>query len=379
MTPWYFGVMDNGGANATMLEVARLLVAERAQWRRGLRLCFWSGHSHGRYAGSTWYADNHWLELERRCVAHVNVDSIGAMGNTVLADAPASAELVAFGGDAVATRGGQELDGQRMARAGDQSFWGIGLPSLFMGMGEQPASNAASNPRAGMGGGNRKGAGFGWWWHTPDDTLDKMDRELLVRDTRIYVHTICRLLTDPVLPFDYAAHATYLRNVLRPLQDALGTRLDITDVLDGVEALEAAAGMARHHAADPAKHDALNAALMKTSRAMVPMDYTAGDRFAHGPALPHTPYPVLDPVRRLAAASDPREAAQLTIGARRACNRLAHALLEAVDALSAWRVTTGRTERWRAWTVRSLSSPERRKGVGFAITQRFAEEERGRL
>lgn len=64
---WHFGVMDNGSANATMLELARLLAGQRAQWRRGLRLCFWSGHSHGRYSGSTWYADQHWEELGRRC------------------------------------------------------------------------------------------------------------------------------------------------------------------------------------------------------------------------------------------------------------------------------------------------------------------------
>jgi hypothetical protein len=175
---WYYGVMDNGGANATMLEVARLLATERGQWRRGLRLCFWSGHSRGRYAGSTWCADNHWAELARRYVAHVNVDSAGAKGNTVLADAPTSAELSALGGEAVASRGGQTLDRQCMGRAGDQSFWGIGIPSMFMGMGEQPASTTF-NPRAGLAGGGRKGAGFGWWWHAPDDTLDKMDRELL--------------------------------------------------------------------------------------------------------------------------------------------------------------------------------------------------------
>src|ERR1700733_14308941 len=46
---WYYGVMDNGGANATMLETARLMARDRGTWRRGLRLCFWSGHSHGRY------------------------------------------------------------------------------------------------------------------------------------------------------------------------------------------------------------------------------------------------------------------------------------------------------------------------------------------
>ena len=74
---WYYGVMDNGTANATMLELARLCAERRGAWRRGLRLCFWSGHSHGRFSGSSWYVDQHWDELDRRCVAHVNVDFAG--------------------------------------------------------------------------------------------------------------------------------------------------------------------------------------------------------------------------------------------------------------------------------------------------------------
>lgn len=77
---WHYGVMDNGSANATMLEVARLCAGRRAAWRRGLRICFWSGHSQGRYSGSAWYTDTHWDELEQRCVAHINVDSTGASG-----------------------------------------------------------------------------------------------------------------------------------------------------------------------------------------------------------------------------------------------------------------------------------------------------------
>src|SRR3984957_3548989 len=108
---WHYGVMDNGAANATMLEVARLTALENTKWRRGLRLCFWSGHSHGRYSGSTWYVDHNWDELNRRCVAHVNIDSTGGKGATVLTDALTSAELRALGRDAVGTQGGQELIG----------------------------------------------------------------------------------------------------------------------------------------------------------------------------------------------------------------------------------------------------------------------------
>lgn len=61
--------MDNGGANATMLEAARLLAERHHEWQRGLRICFWSGHSHGRYSGSAWYADEYWDELDKRCIA----------------------------------------------------------------------------------------------------------------------------------------------------------------------------------------------------------------------------------------------------------------------------------------------------------------------
>src|SRR5262249_60325020 len=42
---WYYGVMDNGAANATMLEAARLMAARRTEWRRGPRGRFWCGHT----------------------------------------------------------------------------------------------------------------------------------------------------------------------------------------------------------------------------------------------------------------------------------------------------------------------------------------------
>ena len=332
---WYYGVMDNGGANATMLEIARLFAPHRDRIRRGLRLCFWSGHSHGRYSGSAWYADTKWQELSNRCVAHVNVDSTGAKGNTVMSDALSSAELFPLAAEAVKAEGGQELDGHRMSRAGDQSFWGIGIPSMFMGMGEQPLGGA--NPMgAVLGGTGRKSAGFGWWWHTPDDTLDKMDADLLVRDTRVYVHALWRLLTDRVLPLDYVRQAGALGRALQALEDDVHGRVNLKPLLDRVEMLRRrSAGIRQMAGNGDAK--ALNRALMQVSRALVPMDYTRGDRFDHDPALAQSAYPVLDPVRRLAsakAASD--EAHFAAVGARRALNRLAFALDEANAALEAY-------------------------------------------
>ena len=190
---WYYGVMDNGSANATMLEVARLCVAQRAQWQRGLRLCFWSGHSHGRYSGSTWYVDEHWDELDRRCVAHINVDSTGADGRRHPGECRFDERVAraGIGGDRGAIRpapAGQAHE----PRCGPvvQRAWIAG--DLFGDLSEPVPTPVGAHC---------------WWWHTPDDLADNISENNLVRDTRIYVHALWRLLTDRVLPLDYAAYA----------------------------------------------------------------------------------------------------------------------------------------------------------------------------
>jgi len=326
---WYFGVMDNGGANATMLEAARVLAARRAEWRRGLRLCFWSGHSHGRYAGSAWYADQNWEELAARCVGHVNVDSTGGMGASVLADAVVSAEYAAVAAQAVRKEAGQELVGHRVTRAGDQSFWGIGIASMFMSLSEQPVVPGAGNS-------GQIGGRLGWWWHTPDDLIDKIDPDFLHRDTRVYVDALWRLLVSAVLPLDPAAALAGLLTQLDALQRDLEGKLSIAPLLARATCVHAQCValrpvLAAAHGADVA---ALNAAVLAVTRALVPMDYTSGDRFGHDPALAQSPWPVLDPLRLLAAEpAGTDESLFLRVGAQRALNRVMFALAQASAAL----------------------------------------------
>ena len=75
---------------------------------------------------------------------------------------------------------------------------------------------------------------------------------------------------------------------------------------------------------------------MRMSRALVPVNYTSGDRFAHDPALALPAWPTLRPLRELAAAApDSHNARFLMVDAVRARNRVAHALREANAA--AWR------------------------------------------
>jgi hypothetical protein len=323
---WHLGVMDNGAANATMVEVARLCALHRDAWRRGLRLCFWSGHSQGRYSGSTWYADAFWDELDRRCVVHVNTDSTGGRGADIVNQSGASAELWALAGEAVAQEAGQTYARVRHGRNGDESFWGIGIPSIFNSLGHHPAPPGAD------GEGHMK---LGWWWHTPDDTLDKIDADTLVRDTRVFVHVVWRLLTDRKLPFDYAEHGRALQAELARLQASLGDALDLTLLAERCEALTqaATAQLARAADADEAALARINAALMRAGRALVPMDYTQGDRFQPDPALEQPAWPSLQPLRRLASARGTEEAPFLAVSAMRARNRLAHVLRQAIEAL----------------------------------------------
>ncbi|RDJ19932.1 aminopeptidase [Bosea caraganae] len=317
---WYQGVMDNGSANATMMEVARLSAEHRRTWRRNLRFCFWSGHSHGRYSGSSWYADEHWHELESRCAIHVNVDSTGGIGALNLAEAPAATELAGLAGAILATEAGETFPIKRLGRNSDQSFWGIGIPSIFGILSTQADENLGLRNS------------LGWWWHTPEDLIDKIDPALLARDTRIYRALLTRVLTDPVLPIDIAAQVGDLQTTVQGINVGDDSGMSLAGLLSEIAELRAGAaslsGKAKGLSGAAARqHDQL---LMRLSRALVPIDYTTGARFAHDPALPQGKWPALDPIRRFAA--EPKDSGQwypLQIEARRARNMVMDAVRRA--------------------------------------------------
>ncbi len=308
---WYYGVMDNGSANASMLEVARLIAPRRHELKRALRLCFWSGHSHGRYSGSAWYVDNHFEELDRDCAIHVNIDSTGGIGATILADAAAMGSLRGLAASAIKAETGHGYHGKRKNRSSDESLVNMGVPSMFGALSEQPPGPAKMRNA------------LGWWWHTPEDLLDKIDPDFLVRDTKVFVHVLCRCLTEALLPLDHTALVDDLLAELAGLRD--------------VQPLVAAAESLREKLVrltgsnDP---DSANSAMMVVSRALVPMDYADGERFVHDAALPVPAWAVLGPLRALAATTPGSADAHFaSVAATRARNRLAHALTQAHDAL----------------------------------------------
>ena len=308
---WYLGATDNATGNVVTMEVARLLWGQRDRLRRGVRCAFWPGHSTGRYAGSTWYADQEWQALHDHCVLHMNCDSPGVAGATDYSLITATADAAAFGTDLIKSLTGQSADWERPVRAGDQSFWGAGVPSLFMGLSVRPKGQ-----RWAVG-----GSGFGWWWHTESDTIDKVDAEVLHLDTRIYLLAAYRFATAPVVPLRVGDAVVELRQIVAELAREVANHFDLTPVTDALARLEVIAGpfdaMVARFAADGDGGAGglttadLSRAQRAAVRALVQVGYTGGHPFDHDPATPQRPLPSLQDARDLAALAPESHRARL--------------------------------------------------------------------
>ncbi len=206
---WHYGGTDEGASNAAMLELALAFHAHRDLLRRGIVVAWWPGHSNARYGGSTWFADRYFQELRRRGLAYVNIDGIGQMGakRFSVSTSPALRRLATD----VVTAATARAPGQgRPGRNSDQSFNGIGLPLMQI-----------NHSRLAEDGGY-------WWWHTPEDTYDKIDLGVLRTDTDLYADALAAILSDPVVPLDLSAEVDALHEALDRREADAGGELDLT-------------------------------------------------------------------------------------------------------------------------------------------------------
>lgn len=330
---WHYGATDNATGNAAQLEIARLVVERRDALRRGVRFAFWSGHSHGRYAGSTWYADNFFQDLYDRAVLYLNVDTPGGRGATVLDITDVMDETHRVVASAVANVTGAPFIGKRIARYADQSFWGVGLPSAFASVSEQPAPEGDSQvPGPGQSSGSaHKSGGFGAWWHTTADTFDKVDPANLQRDTQVVLAALWATITSPVLPFDYARLGRAIVEHLSGLPVVDG--FDLEPVQSAASRFFAAAerleGLARSHRGE-ARAAELNVAIRALGRSLIPVLFTVNGPFEHDLALPQGFLPGFEPLRSLGDVDQlSDDAATCRTALVRQRNRVVWAILEA--------------------------------------------------
>lgn len=333
---WDVGVGDNAVGDATLLEIARILWHRRADLRRSVWIAWWPGHSTGRYAGSTWFADHYAQELHHSCIAQVNCDSPGCRWATEYLDISWMPETADFCRDVIRTITGKEAVGERPYQAGDYSFNNIGLSSYYMLLSTMPPALRADKGYYAVG-----GCGANIAWHTEDDTLEIADRRILDTDIRIYLASVMATANATIAPFDFSRTTADFRATLARYQAAAADAFSFapaTAALDRLDAglalLEARARtLGSRPAADP-EVQAVNRLLRRLARLLVPVNFTTRPAFFHDHAEQIPPLPDLAPALELAGA-DPGHRGFVLTHLVRGQNRLVATLDQALRELEA--------------------------------------------
>jgi N-acetylated-alpha-linked acidic dipeptidase len=324
---WHVGVGDNATGDAALLELARVLAEHRDGLARSVRIAWWSGHSQGRYAGSTWYADAFALELECDCVCHVDCDSPGCRDADVYEDVFWMAEAEAFARQAIRDFAGQEATGGPPPRAGDVSFNNLGVSTFFM-----LSSTMSAELRERRGLYPVGGCGANVEWHTEADTLEIADRGNLLRDMRLYAGAVARVANAPLHPLDFRATVGQVEEVLDEHADALERFVDLCATRERLVRLRSVLGAlhTRAQGLDVAAARPFNDALVAVGRELVPVLYAREAPHRQDPAL-HIP--LLPDVAGAVAAMGSVPDGVVRIELTRARNRLDRALQRATAAV----------------------------------------------
>ncbi|HEY3108749.1 MAG TPA: M28 family peptidase, partial [Chloroflexota bacterium] len=276
---------DNAAGSACILELARVFARQRGELRRGLVVGLWMGHETGTMVSSSRFADVNWDRLRRGCVAYLQIDQPAIAGSSTwrLDSTDEAASYLAR-----ATRevvGDAPIYTARMRRTGDTSFFGVGLPTIAGIM----SFSDAEIERTAL-------ATLGWWHHSLENTLDKVDKGRLALHLQVYARWMWDLLTAPLLPFEYAPMAERLASRVGELAGREVPEIELASVAERARELrELAAHLDGRVEAERARlaggageqvAELLNGAMLQLSRALVPIASTVvgpygQDRYGH--------------------------------------------------------------------------------------------------
>ena len=301
---WDFGIGDNAVGDATLLEVARVLWKHRDQLKRSVRVAWWPGHSTGRYAGSTWFADHFAIDLYENCIAQVNCDSPGCRWATEYQDISWMEETEDFAKSVIRDVTGKDARGERPHQAGDYSFNNIGLSSFFMLLSTMPDDLRAEKGYYAVG-----GCGGNIAWHTEEDLIDIADRDILLTDIKIYLASALGAANATIAPFDFSRTLEGFARTLATYQKAAGDAFSFAPAQREVERLLAELRSFRKHT-ESLRDEAVtsprvrraNHAIRRLARLLVPVNYTTGPEFFHDPAETIPPLPDLAVALRIPEA-----------------------------------------------------------------------------
>lgn len=334
---WFDGTTDNVTGDACVLELARVLKKFDGKLRYGLKFCWWPGHSHGRYSGSTWFADTNWQDLHDNAIVYFNIDSPGVRGATIYVPRHQMAEVSEFnekttqevtGWTTVTSPEAQLRHGRadryvsptRPVRAADQSFWGVGLSSMSVYSMLKP-DDENRDPNVG-------GSAGAWWWHSEYETIDKFDPNVLAQDTALYTTILTKISTARLLPFNLCLIAQDYLDSLRQYDEDAGEFLPFKEMIGEVKALQSQLSALHDHCEKLDDEKATNRAnklFLRIVRALNPAFYQSKSEFEHDPALAARALPSLLPAYKLKTLDPSSDEFRFAlVGLKRRMNRINH-------------------------------------------------------
>jgi len=323
---------DNAAGNACIMELARVFGAHRDELRRGLIFGFWTGHETGTMVGSSWFADHEWDRLRQHAVGYVQIDQPGCAGTSEWSTG-SNVELRRMHQTVEHEMlGGRPIHWHRAAKNGDSSFFGLGIPMIA---GEGTFTRAELEATA--------LAGLGWWHHSIENTIDKLDWTFMQDHLRVYAGWIWEMATAPVLPVEFVSVADQFIDRLTELR-VDGDPINLTGAIQrarelrsAAAALDAAAATWRERYAkgevkDEGPAAIINTCLKRLSRMLVPLASTARGTYGHdvyGYTPQRTMIPSLFDAPRLAKLSpDSEDRWMLEVQLIRNRNRVTDALTD---------------------------------------------------
>lgn len=320
---WEYGITDNATGCSDILELARVFQAHRDRIGRELRFVWWPGHSHGRYAGSTYYADSQFDDLSERCIAYHNIDSPGVKGASTYIVRHTTADMEDTGARIIEAFTPQRApEAHRPNRSADQSFLGIGVPAVAL-YSFIPVGHPDRKPWTG-------GCAGAWWWHTEHDTRDKADTNVLVTDARASVGLLHDLANLPALPIRPSKTLAEIVAVLDEVKVSAARDVNVDGLLATAAELRPALLVLEDTIEGDAETLAVrNRKVLAVSRQLNTLVYASRDRFSHDAAdltpvmraKGATMVPGLAPATRLDGVTDANERGFLVTQLRRQVNR----------------------------------------------------------
>jgi hypothetical protein len=326
---------DNAAGNACKMELARVFMQHRDKLRRGLTFGFWTAHETGTMAGSAWYADRYWDNLRSNCVAYLQIDQPAFIGTTEWAT-HSNAELKTFHSEIERRLLNKKITWKRSVKSGDSSFFGLGIP-MFAGQGAYTDAELKATANATL----------GWWHHSIENRLDKMDWALMQEHIRMYAAYLWELTTAPVLPFRFTPVAQLVIARLEEFKEP-GRSVGLDGAQASARKFADAAAKIDKTAAEEAERFKdgrgseqaavlLNGAIKRLSRVLVPLQSTAIGTYGHDP-YGYTPQttmiPCLYDLGELSGLSDGEQRWMLETKLVRARNRVADALQDSTAIIN---------------------------------------------